>query len=98
MTNIETPSEVRVTDHRSLLALSWQDGTRFSLDAETLRNHCRCSQCQAQELRKASPPLRSGILITAVEPVGTYGVNISFSDGHARGIFPWSYLHGLDAA
>ena len=24
-------------------------------------------------------------------PMGHYGVNITFSDGHARGIYPWSY-------
>jgi prepilin-type processing-associated H-X9-DG protein len=27
--------------------------------------------------------------------MGHYGVNITFSDGHARGIYPWSYLTEL---
>ncbi len=27
--------------------------------------------------------------------MGDYGINIGFSDGHARGIYPWSYLSQL---
>jgi prepilin-type processing-associated H-X9-DG protein len=30
-----------------------------------------------------------------VREVGSYGVNIAFSDGHDRGIYPWSYLAQL---
>ena len=30
--------------------------------------------------------------VTAVAPIGDYAINIAFSDGHARGIYPWSYL------
>ncbi|RAB20173.1 hypothetical protein DN511_31090, partial [Burkholderia multivorans] len=29
-----------------------------------------------------------------VEPVG-YGICVAFGDGHARGIYPWTYLAEL---
>ena len=37
------------------------------------------------------------IAVARVEPMGGYAVHIAFSDGHARGIFPWSYLRALVA-
>jgi len=30
-----------------------------------------------------------------VEPVGTYGIQPSFSDGHNTGIYSWEYLYDL---
>ncbi len=38
-----------------------------------------------------------GIAVTNVEPMGGYAVHLAFSDGHNRGIFPWSYLRALAA-
>lgn len=37
------------------------------------------------------------VRITAIEPAG-YGVQLVFSDGHARGIYPWAYLNALASA
>jgi prepilin-type processing-associated H-X9-DG protein len=37
------------------------------------------------------------IAVTRVEPMGGYAVHIAFTDGHARGIFPWAYLRALAA-
>jgi DUF971 family protein len=33
--------------------------------------------------------------IDAIEPVGHYGVQPRFTDGHETGIFGWEYLHWL---
>ena len=33
--------------------------------------------------------------LTALEPVGNYGVRPIFSDGHDSGIFTWDYLYHL---
>ena len=35
------------------------------------------------------------IAIDEVRAVGVYAINIVFSDGHARGIYPWGYLKSL---
>jgi DUF971 family protein len=35
------------------------------------------------------------LTIVDVKPVGTYAVNLFFSDGHDRGIYPWSMLRAL---
>ncbi len=35
--------------------------------------------------------------ISALEPVGNYAVQPTFSDGHDSGIFSWEYLYYLGA-
>ena len=37
-----------------------------------------------------------GIAIIEVSPIGDYAINLGFSDGHVRGIYPWAYLFGLN--
>jgi prepilin-type processing-associated H-X9-DG protein len=41
----------------------------------------------------AEPP--ADLTITGLASVGRYAVNLAFSDGHARGIYPWAYLREL---
>ena len=41
------------------------------------------------------PATFAGVTIQALTAMGHYGVNVAFSDGHARGIYPWSYLSEL---
>ena len=33
--------------------------------------------------------------IRSVEPVGSYAIQPTFSDGHATGIYSWDYLYEL---
>jgi prepilin-type processing-associated H-X9-DG protein len=40
-------------------------------------------------------PPTEGIRIADITPVGDKGLNLAFSDGHARGIYPWPYLHDI---
>jgi DUF971 family protein len=35
--------------------------------------------------------------LTALEPVGNYAVQPTFSDGHDTGIYSWDYLYFLGA-
>jgi DUF971 family protein len=41
------------------------------------------------------PSAFEGVTIQSLSPMGQYGLNIGFSDGHGRGIYPWSYLDEL---
>jgi len=34
--------------------------------------------------------------LAAIEPVGAYALNLAFSDGHRRGIYPYEMLAALD--
>ncbi len=77
------------------LRLAWRDGVSTVLPAERLRLSCRCAWCTRDRIQDRFPRGVPGVAVTRVEPMGGYAVHIAFSDGHARGIFPWTYLRAL---
>ena len=92
---------VAVTNHgaSATLEIRWADGASSLLSHGLLRASCRCAACVA--LRRAHRPVAdaaAAICLTHAEPVGQQGLNLVFSDGHGRGIFPWAYLRELGAA
>jgi prepilin-type processing-associated H-X9-DG protein len=93
----DAPMELQQAADGTALVLVWQDGSRTSLAATLLRRACRCAACVAGRARgdAASPTAPS--TITALTPIGHYALNIAFSDGHARGVYPWAYLRTLAA-
>ena len=76
------------------LRLRWPEGD-VVLSAQALRAGCRCAHCRAAVLGGQSPPADRSIALTDAEPVGQYALRLSFSDGHARGIYPWPMLRHL---
>lgn len=88
--------EISLRRGGTCLELAWQDGTRTPLAASRLRAACRCAECTALRRRSDTDPQASaGLGITGVEPIGSDAVNLHFSDGHRRGIYPFAYLREL---
>ena len=91
-----SPIELRVAAQGAALLVAWSDGTATALAAPILRQACRCAACVAAPAGGADATATgANVAIVVVEPVGAYAVNIAFSDGHARGIYPWSLLREL---
>ncbi|TCU71401.1 DUF971 family protein [Bradyrhizobium sp. R2.2-H] len=80
-------------DLAALLVRTTQDDA-LSVSAETLRLSCKCAHCTRARFDGRFPDRFPGIAITEIGDLG-YGLNISFSDGHARGIYPKPYLLSL---
>ncbi len=76
------------------LLLAWDDG-EAQLPAARLRAACRCAECASARLRGTSPPVDAAVELADARPVGHYAVQLVFSDGHERGIYPWGYLRSL---
>lgn len=89
------PIELRLTNAGKRLEVVWRDDRTSGLSARRLRAACRCAACVRARADGAPIPSDDSVAITAIEPVGGYAVNLGFSDGHARGIFPWVYLREL---
>ncbi|MET3354465.1 UNVERIFIED_ORG: DUF971 family protein [Xanthobacter viscosus] len=70
---------------------------RTALSAPTLRAACRCAACVADRARGTFSADFAGVTLTHVAPFGAHGLNLSFSDGHARGVYPFAYLAALAA-
>lgn len=78
------------------LAVQWAEGQHL-LPASYLRQHCQCNHCRRQDVAQARPHIHKTVTLTDITPVGSYGVQLHFSDGHHRGIYPWAYLWQLAA-
>ena len=77
---------------RGVLTLRWPDGRMAALTHARLRAACPCSECRAQGRAGATVEADDGVRLAAIEPVGTYALNLAFSDGHRRGIYPYEML------
>ncbi|MGN8248956.1 DUF971 domain-containing protein [Pseudomonas sp. SMV7] len=93
---MNSPSAIRNQREAGQLTVRWQDGEQVISHAR-LRGACPCSQCRAAHLRGAIGVVQDDVRVEHIEPQG-YGVQLLFSDGHQRGIYPWDYLRGLGVA
>lgn len=89
------PLALRVPQARDTLLVQWDDGTEDRLGADFLRRRCPSAGAKRARLENGDIAAAPGLTISAIDPVGQYAVNIAFSDGHGRGIFPFSFLHAL---
>lgn len=96
----DTPSPVAITLHQQsrVMEIGFSDGREFRLPFELMRV---CSpSAEVQGHGPGQEVLQTGkrhVDITALEPVGNYALQPTFSDGHDSGIFSWDYLYFLGA-
>ena len=92
------PTEITLHTKSRMLELKFDDGGHYQLPAEFL-----CVWSPSAEVRGHGPgqeTLQTGkrnVEITALEAVGNYAVQPTFSDGHNTGIYSWDLLHNLGA-
>ncbi len=95
-----TPQPVDITVHQRsrVLEVSFSDGRNFRIPFELMRVYSPSAEVQGhgpgQEVLQTG---KREVELTALEPVGNYAVQPTFSDGHDSGIFSWDYLYHLGA-
>ena len=96
MTAMVAPTVINceVAPDLASLVMTTSDQRQITLAAETLRIACKCAHCTRARIDDRFPETFPGIAIVQVDDLG-YGLNLSFSDGHNRGIYPKSYLLDL---
>ena len=90
---MNAPGAIRNQRGAGQLALQWADAEAVISHAR-LRGACPCSQCRAARLQGLLSLVNDDVRVERVVPQG-YGVQLVFSDGHERGIYPWHYLREL---
>jgi DUF971 family protein len=94
----DTPAPVELTVHGAsrVLDIAFSDGARFRIPFELMRVYSPSAEVQGhgpgQEVLQTG---KREVEILALEPVGNYAVQPTFSDGHDSGIFTWDYLYFL---
>ncbi|WP_315837192.1 DUF971 domain-containing protein [Bradyrhizobium prioriisuperbiae] len=94
---LSEPNDISCNDDNTELRLAWPSQPTLVVHAGVLRAACKCAHCIRARIDSRFPESFDGISITAITLMGNFGINIGFSDGHARGIYPWPYLQEIAA-
>lgn len=90
------PQDITVHAQSRLLEIVFSDGEHFKLPFELMRVYSPSAEVQGhgpgQEVLQTG---KREVGIVALEPVGKYAVQPTFTDGHNSGIFSWDYLYFL---
>ena len=96
------PKNLAVNKNTKKMVVSWKDGHDSYLSFSALRFACPCVECRGgHDQMSGEPP--SDVFdqpveesdrtnLVKVESVGSYGISISWRDGHSAGIYNWDYL------
>ena len=92
--NIPSPTEIKSHQKSRILEISFADGKTFQFPCEFLRAYSPSAEVRGhgpgQEVLQVG---KKNVEIKHIEPVGTYAIQLSFSDGHDTGIYSWDLLH-----
>ena len=92
------PQPTGITLHQAsrILEVAYDDGRTFRLPCEFLRVYSPSAEVRGhspgQEVLQVG---KRAVEIRRIEPVGSYAVQLVFSDGHDTGIYSWDYLYTL---
>lgn len=89
-------TELKLHQRSAILEIAFDDGGTHRLSCEYLRVYSPSAEVRGhgpgQEILQTG---KEAVTITAIEPVGNYGVKLVFDDGHDSGIYSWKELHSL---
>jgi DUF971 family protein len=89
-------TELKLHQKSRYLEVAFDDGSRHNLSCEYLRVFSPSAEVRGhgpgQEVLQIG---KEGVNISAIEPVGQYGVKLVFDDGHHTGIYSWTVLYEL---
>jgi DUF971 family protein len=90
------PTDIKLHQKSRVMEIGFSDGSRFELSFELLRVYSPSAEVRGhgpgQEVLQVG---KRDVDISTLEPVGSYAVQPTFSDGHSSGIYSWEYLHWL---
>jgi DUF971 family protein len=90
------PTALVVKRGARVLEVTFEDGQKFAITFELLRIESPSAQVQGHSAaQKQIVRGKAEVAVTALEPVGRYGVRIVFDDGHNSGLFTWDWLYRL---
>src|SRR5271154_3581592 len=88
--------------------ITWSDAHASRYPFPYLRDLCPCALCKDEREKKASltispsltpsvefPMFKPRVTAKAAEAMGNYAIQITFSDGHATGIYSFEHLREI---
>ncbi|PLW76769.1 gamma-butyrobetaine hydroxylase-like domain-containing protein [Cohaesibacter celericrescens] len=87
------PSDIRLSQDKKTLAVSFDTGEKYEFSAEFLRVTSPSAEVQGHNAdEKKTIGGKRNVEIMNIEPVGNYAVRLSFTDLHDTGYYTWDYF------
>jgi DUF971 family protein len=90
------PTELTLDQPARQLLIAFDDGRSYTLGFEFLRVNSPSAEVRGhgpgQEVLQLG---KQDVGVVELRPVGNYGVQIVFTDGHDTGIYSWAWLREL---
>lgn len=92
--SVPQPTEIKLHQKSRLLEIAFSDGKTFQLPCEFLRVYSPSAEVRGhgpgQEVLQVG---KKNVEIQKIEPVGSYAIQLTFSDSHDTGIYSWDLLY-----
>lgn len=92
---VAPPDGVHLNRSMREVEIRWPDGRTDKLSCLALRAACACSSCLHAKRSGRLALYDADITIVDAKAFGVSGLQLFFSDGHNRGVYPWAYLREL---
>ena len=89
------PREIAISQDGLELQILWPDNSKASFAALQLWQSCPSAAGRRRRIDGTNTPGVADLRLTSFQSIGHYAINIAFSDGHDRGVYPWSLLQSL---
>ena len=91
-----TPTDIKLHRLSRILEVCFDNGETFKLPCEYLRVYTPSAEALGHAPRQEI--LQTGkenVNISEIKPMGNYGIEPTFTDGHNSGIYSWDMLYKL---
>ena len=90
------PVEISLHQKSRVLKIAFDTGESFTLSYEFLRVHSPSAEVQGHGPGQGTLQIgKEDVVITRLDPVGSYAIQPTFDDGHDTGIYSWETLYDL---
>jgi len=91
-----SPTDIKLHQQSRILEVSFDNGETFKLPCEYLRVYTPSAEAighgPGQETLQIG---KENVNISSIKPIGNYGIEPTFTDGHNSGIYSWDMLYKL---
>lgn len=92
--SVPQPTEIKLHQKSRILEIAFSDGKTFQLPCEFLRVYSPSAEVRGhgpgQEVLQVG---KKNVNITKIDPVGSYAIQLTFSDSHDTGLYSWDLLY-----
>jgi DUF971 family protein len=94
------PTSIKLSAPGGVL-IKWNDGHEATYSYAYLRERCPCATCRDKPpvVKKTPDPFpiygKGPIQVVGAAPIGSYAIQFNWNDGHATGIYSYTYLREI---